>query len=255
MHGGPERWPWRKAAPLGPPLPPGASHWEDRAMSLPQAQWAGTWPDGEQRSPSPADRARLALLDDATRSNNEIALSVRVKAQTVASVRRSLESLGVIAVTTVARRNPPEYVPTARQPRSLMQGACVGHAQPGLWCSEDAGERNVAVTICTACHVQRECLSWALVNLPVHDQAIWAGTNASQRTRLRRELGMDTAGLPRGQPWINAVKINCNTCGLPLSGPNLYEYQVNGRTRRSCRNCRRRRTSEWQRRARAARSA
>jgi hypothetical protein len=218
----------------------------------PQAQWAGSWPGGEALSPSPADRARAALLDDPSRSNAEIAISIRVRPQTVQGVRRSLEDLGVIAVSRVARRNPPEHVPTARQPRVLMQGTCVGHAQPGLWTSDDAGERNVAVTICTACHVQRECLAWALANLPAHDQAIWAGTNASQRTRMRRERGLGVPG-PRGQPWINLVKINCNTCGLPLSGPNLYEYQTpDGRTRRACRACRRRRTNEWQRARRAA---
>jgi hypothetical protein len=199
----------------------------------------------------------MALLDDPGRSNAEIALAVRVKAGTVASVRRSLESLGVIAVTTVARRNPPEYVPTARQPRVLMQGACVGHSQPGLWTSDDAGERNLAVTVCTACHVQSDCLAWALANLPAHDSAIWAGTTATQRTRLRREYGMDMTGQPRGQPWINRLKINCNTCGLPLSGPNCYSYTTpDGRTRRACRACRRRRTNEWQRAKReAARAA
>jgi hypothetical protein len=191
-------------------------------------------------------------LDDPGRSNAEIAIAVRVRPQTVRSVRRSLEDLGVLPVTQVARRNFPESTPLPRQPRVLMEGACVGSATPDLWTSSDAGDRNVAVQICAACHVQRECLEWALHSLPAHDQAIYGGATASQRTRMRRERGLGVPG-PRGQPWINLVKINCNACGLPLSGPNLYSYTTpDGRTRRACRACRRRRTSEWQRARRAA---
>jgi hypothetical protein len=193
----------------------------------------------------------LALLDDPTRSNREIALAVRVKPQTVASVRRSLEDLGVLAVTRVARRNFPEMTPMPRQPWELTQGSCVGHSQPSLWTSDDAADRNVARQICASCHVQRECLEWALTSLPAHDPAIYGGATPSQRTRLRRERGLGVPG-PRGQAWINMIKVTCNACGLPLSGPNLYEYQHNGRTRRACRACRRRRTNEWQRARRAA---
>jgi hypothetical protein len=219
-------------------------------MSGPQAHWASNWPDGEALSPSPADRARMALLDDPGRSNAEIAISIRVRPATVVGVRRSLESLGVIAVTTVARRNFPETTPMPRQPKALMEGACVGYREP-LWTSEDVAQRAKAVRICNGCHVREICLEWALSALPAHDQAIWAGLNASARAQLRRERGLGAAMY--GQPWINAVKTCCNTCGLPLEGPNCYSYTTpDGRQRRGCRACRRRRTAEHQRARRAA---
>jgi len=194
----------------------------------------------------------MALLDDPGRSNREIALAVRVKPQTVASVRRSLEDLGVLPVSRVPRRRFPELTPMPRQPWVLTESACAGHSQLDLWTSDDQADRNVAAQICRLCHVQAACLDWALVAVPVHDTAIYGGATAADRARLRRELGLAAPG-PHGQPLINAGKTCCGACGLPLEGSNLYTYTTpEGRTRRACRACRSRRSAEWQRHARQA---
>ena len=212
----------------------------------PEAHWATSWPDGEQRSPSPADRARLALCDDSGRSDREIAIAVRVTVRTVQRTRRSLEDVGAIAVTRTPRRRFPEYVPRPHQPAELQQGACVGHPRADAWTSSDAEDRAFAAHLCRdACPVQQACLTWALTAAPSHDGAIYAGTTATQRTRLRRERGVVTPRLV-GQVLINSLKTVCGTCDLPLSGRNLYvERLADGRERRHCVACRSRAGREW----------
>jgi hypothetical protein len=52
---------------------------------------------------SPADRAREALLDDATRSNAEIAFAVRSTPQIVKAARAELASYGLLPATPYPR--------------------------------------------------------------------------------------------------------------------------------------------------------
>jgi hypothetical protein len=135
-------------------------------------------------SPSPGDRARLELLDDATRSNAEIALACRSTRQQVAAVRRQLQDLGVLVPPGPRPARFPAFKALPRPPAALMQGACVGHAEPDLWTSLDPCDRRRAIEICAGCHVASQCLEWSLT-LPESDLGLYAGTTSSERFRIR----------------------------------------------------------------------
>jgi hypothetical protein len=135
-------------------------------------------------SPSPGDRARLELLDDATRSNAEIAVACRSTRQQVAAVRRGLYDLGVLIPPGPKPQRFPAFKALPRPPASLMQGACVGHAEPDLWTSANLRDREEAKAVCAGCHVAPQCLEWALT-LPESDLAMYAGTTSSERFRIR----------------------------------------------------------------------
>ena len=143
-------------------------------MRLPPDRW----------SPSPGDRARLELLDDATRSNTEIAVACRSTRQQVAAVRRQLCDLGVLVPPGPRPAPFPAFKALPRPPSSLMQGACVGHAEPDLWTSLNNLDRERAKAICAGCHVAQACLEWSL-SLPESDLALYAGTTSSERFRIR----------------------------------------------------------------------
>src|SRR2546430_1372992 len=166
----------------------------------------------------PADRARAALCDDATRSNAEIALAIGASVDQVGDVRRALAALGVVEPLREPRRAFPQHVPLPRAPRSLQEGSCVGHPNARWWVSDDPAERELARRICDGCHVKAACRDWALRAVPASDTAIYAGTTAAARRRLRRALGITR---PNAVVAINARKTCCPECGLPLSGDNL----------------------------------
>jgi hypothetical protein len=208
------------------------------------------WPAGPDGPSSAADRARLGLVDDCTRSNAEIALAVQATPEQVASARRALISYGVIPPLREPRRAFPQHAPLPRSPRVLAEGACVG-VIPSPWVSDDPAERTHARLICiTQCHVASACLSWALRAVPVGDTAIYGGTTASERRVLRTAYGLQR---PNGVTAINAAKTCCPACGLPLAGENLIEERGRepGKVRRRCRSCTRARKAA----AHAARQA
>ena len=158
------------------------------------------WPVGNQLSPMPADRARLGLLDDPERSDAEISIWAECSPAQVRVVRRGLVDLGVIAPRRVPEPRFPRYRGMPPSPRRLAEGSCVGHAQPDLWASEDARDRDEAKRICAGCHVADACLEWAM-HLPQYDLGIYGGLTASERIRLGRERegrplapGQTTAG-------------------------------------------------------------
>jgi Transcription factor WhiB len=154
-------------------------------------------------APSPADRARAALIDDPSRSSAEIALAVRSTPRIVTSARAQLASLGLIPASPFPRRAPPRLRAFPRPPRDLMQGSCVGHPDPGLWTDPATpADRELARHICRfACPVTASCFEWAIAALPVDDRAIYAATTAGDRERIRAEragrpvpLRLTTAG-------------------------------------------------------------
>jgi hypothetical protein len=212
--------------------------------------WPDTWPAGPALSPSPADRARMVLLDDPGLSSAEVALRARCRPETAANVRRALEGYGVLAPRREPARRFPQHVPLLRAPRVLMQGSCVGYRPPGLWTSDDPAQRDRAREICADCHVQPECLSWALRAVPVSDSAIYGAAGPAERRRLRAALGITR---PNAVAVINARKTCCPECGLPLSGDNLITEPGRrpGTVRRRCRACTRRRKHEDYQRRRA----
>lgn len=73
-----------------------------------------------------------------------------------------------------------------RQPEQLARGSCVGHQQPDLWTSEGSEAREAARNICAGCRARGPCLDWAVAALPASDLAIYAGTSAADRARIRR---------------------------------------------------------------------
>jgi transcription factor WhiB len=204
------------------------------------------WPYSGELSPSPSDRCRAALIDDATRSNTEIALAARSTPDQAASVRRALEARAVIP----PHRAPPparfpEHVPFPRSPRVLQEGLCVaaGHPPPDAWAEPRHPDRELARMLCReACHVQAICLEWALAAVPHSDTAVYAGTTRSQRAVLRRQRGYPASPLS-GVPLINSRKTCCPACGLPLAGENLITEPGRrpGTVRRRCRACTKRR--------------
>jgi hypothetical protein len=206
--------------------------------------------DDAYRPRTAADLARSALLDDATRSNVEIAAALGITPDQVGGVRRSLVDLGAILPQRVSRPSFPQHVPMPRSPHILQQGHCVGHPHPGWWTSDDPAERELAIQVCQSCHVAAPCLDWALHAVPSQDTAIYGGTTASQRRRLRAERGITR---PNATAAINAAKTTCPECGLTLSGSNLITEAGRrpGSARRRCRACTRRRKHE----ARAAASS
>jgi Transcription factor WhiB len=151
--------------------------------------WPGFLPD--HIAPSPADRARAILLDDYTLTNAEVALRARVDRGLVKRVRYQLVSMGALPPSRVVQGRFPSLAAMPRPPRVLMQGACVGHPEPGLWTSDVPADRERAIGVCRGCHVIGACLAWSL-SLPTRDHAIYAGLTARQRSRERYRR----AGLP-----------------------------------------------------------
>ena len=201
----------------------------------------------------PADRARAALLDDASRSNREIALAIGATTAQVATVRRALVSYGVLAPLRLPPARFPEHVPMPRQPW-LAEGACVGHPHAHWWTSDDRAERDCARRVCGGCHKAPACLFWALRAIPTSDSAIYAATGPGQRRKLRKMLGITRRNATAS---INAAKECCPACGLPLAGDNLITEQGRrpGTVRRRCRACTRIRKHEGYMRRRAAAQA
>jgi hypothetical protein len=205
---------------------------------------------------SPSQRAREALVDDAERSNREIAIAVRATTDQVASVRRALTDLGVLAPQREPRRSFPQHVPLPRQPW-LAEGACVGHPGADAWTEPRHPDREAARMTCLhCCPVQRTCLDWALAAVPASDVALYGGATAAQRARLRRQRGLERP-LIAGIPVINAAKAACGNCGLPLSGENLVTEAGRrpGTYRRRCRACTRARKAQAYQDRRASRAA
>jgi hypothetical protein len=197
----------------------------------------------------PADRARVALLDDASRSNREIALAIGATTAQVAGVRRALVSYGVLAPLREPRRAFPAPVPMPRQPW-LAEGACVGHPHAHWWTSDITRERDLARQVCGGCHKAPACLFWALRAIPTSDSAIYGGTGPGQRRKLRKMLGITR---PNAVAAVNAAKECCPACGLPLAGENLITEAGRrpGTIRRRCRACTRIRKHEAYERRRA----
>ena len=128
----------------------------------------------------------MGLLDDWTGSNREIALAMRTTPAIVKAARYQLVSLGVIPPSRYTRPPPPRFKELPRAPAELAQGACVGHPHPEWWADPATPEdRAAAKHICRfACHVQEACVEFSL-SLPERDTAIWGGTTAADRVRLR----------------------------------------------------------------------
>jgi Transcription factor WhiB len=202
---------------------------------------------------SPADRCRLAWADDSSLTSAEVALRAGCTPAQAADVRRRLANLGVLPPLREPRRAFPQHVPLPRAPRILAEGACVG-VLPSPWTSDDPAQRAHARIVCiTECHVADACLAWALRAVPAGDPAIYAGTGPSERRALRAERGIRR---PNAVAAINAAKVTCPRCGLPLQGPNLVTEPGRrpGTVRRRCRACTARRKREYER-SRAARRA
>jgi Transcription factor WhiB len=137
---------------------------------------------------SPADRAREALLDDATRSNAEIAFAVRSTPQIVKAARAELASYGLLPATPYPQRRFPGHKALPRPPEALMEGACVGHPRPEAWTDPATpADQITAALTCAGCHVLHQCREWSL-SLPTSDLATYGGWGASdrERERLRR---------------------------------------------------------------------
>ena len=209
------------------------------------------WPF-DHIAPSPADRARLAFLDDPSLSTAEVALIAGCRLATAQDVRRRLAGLGVLEPLREPRRAFPQHVPLPRSPRVLQEGACVG-VLPSPWTSDDPADRTRARLICiTECHVQAQCLDWSLRAIGSGDSAIYGGVGPSERRALRAGRGIRR---PNGTVALNRAKTACPACGLPLSGENLILERGRrpGSTRRRCRACTRQRKAEYaQRRKEAA---
>jgi hypothetical protein len=136
--------------------------------------------------PSPADRARAALIDDASRSNREIALAVRSTPAIVKRARIRLTALGVLPPSPVPQRHFPAHKALPRPPRDLMEGACVGSPHPDAWAAgADPADAILAAITCAGCHVLLACREWSL-HLPQSDLAIYGGWGAPDRERERR---------------------------------------------------------------------
>jgi hypothetical protein len=194
--------------------------------------WDGQPLDGT----TPADRCRLILADDHTLSNAEVARLADATPAQAGDVRRRLTGLGVLPVQRVLTARFPQHSPMPRSPRILAEGACVG-VLPSPWTSDDPQDRAHAQIVCiTQCHIIDPCLSWALRAVPVSDTAIYGGTTASERRRLRAERGLRR---PNPVVAINRAKTCCPQCGLPLSGENLITEpgRAPGKVRRRCRAC------------------
>jgi Transcription factor WhiB len=141
----------------------------------------------------------MILLDDYTLTNAEVALRARVDRGLPRRVRYELVSLGAIPPSRIVAKRGPAFKPLPRPPWALTMGSCAGHERPGLWTSDVPAERAEAIEVCSGCPVQQACLGWSL-SLPSRDTAIYAGTTATQRARLRY--------LRAGQPepgWMSAA--------------------------------------------------
>jgi hypothetical protein len=197
----------------------------------------------------------MVLLADPGLSNAEVALRARCTPDQAGNVRRSLVSFGVLEPQREQQPRFPQHVPLPRSPRVLAEGACVGWPAPVPWVSDDPAERTHAKIICiTECHVIDACLRWSLAAIPTDDSSVYAGCGPSERRALRAQRGITR---PNAVTAINAAKVTCPACGLPLSGPNLIEEPGRrpGTVRRRCRACTRRRKAEAYQRRRAAREA
>ena len=154
----------------------------------------------------------------------------------------------------MASASPSGYVVERRQP-DLSAGLCARHPEPDLWSSKHPGDRVRAIAVCKRCPLRALCAEWALT-LPVTDRAIYGAMWYAERLRARqgRQAAQEAARLaqvPAGMARRNAAKETCDS-GHPLEGANLILLTDprDGRTYRSCRECRRRRRREHQARRR-----
>ena len=142
-------------------------------------------PDG--RPVMPGDRIRAVLLDDYTLTNAEVALQARATTAQVKAARYQLVCAGLIPPSRVMPSQPPRFKALPAAPPALMQGACVGHKDADAWTSSDPARREFAKSVCRwACHVQELCIEWSL-SLPARDSAVYGGTSAKDRERLRAQ--------------------------------------------------------------------
>jgi hypothetical protein len=133
----------------------------------------------------PGDRIRAVLLDDHTLANGEVALMARATAAQVKAARYQLVCAGLIPPSRITAPPPPRFKDLPRSPPELAEGTCVGHPDADAWTSGDPLKREFAKTVCKfACHVQAICIEWSL-SLPERDRAIYGGTTAEDRLRLR----------------------------------------------------------------------
>ena len=145
------------------------------------------WDRPDHIAASPADRAREALADDPSRTDREIALAVRSTPAIVASARRELTAAGVLPAAPFPQRHPPRFKDLPCQPPELARGTCAGHPDADCWTSSDPERREFARNVCRfACPVTVACFEWSL-SLPESDTAIWGGTTASDRIRIRAQ--------------------------------------------------------------------
>ena len=72
-----------------------------------------------------------------------------------------------------------------RQPAELARGLCVTHPNRDWWSSDGPDQREAACHVCARCPVRGPCFEYSLT-LPASDRAIYAGTTAAERARLRR---------------------------------------------------------------------
>ena len=60
---------------------------------------------------------------------------------------------------------------------------------PRVFFPKSLADKQEAAAACAVCRVSEECLHWVLVNVRSGDDyGTWAGTNKSQRARLRTRL-------------------------------------------------------------------
>lgn len=148
--------------------------------------WPPDQPPGG-RPVTPGDRVRAVLLDDYTLTNAEVALRARSTRAQVKAARYQLVCAGLIPPSRVTAPQPPRFRDLPRSPPELAQGACVGHPDADAWTSSDPARREFASSICRwACPVQELCVEWSL-SLPVRDSAVYGGTSARDRARLRAQ--------------------------------------------------------------------
>lgn len=61
---------------------------------------------------------------------------------------------------------------------------CFG-MDPDIWFSDEKSDKRLAISICIECHVQEECLEYALTHRIPY--GIWGAMTPSQRDRFRRK--------------------------------------------------------------------
>jgi WhiB family transcriptional regulator, redox-sensing transcriptional regulator len=65
-------------------------------------------------------------------------------------------------------------------------GALCAQADPDAWHPDSGGHGHDAKRICRRCHLQTECLVWALATNQRH--GVWGGLSTPERDRLTRRI-------------------------------------------------------------------